>query len=93
MSTRELSPESVEEAAAMEREVRLHHRYEWAHIANDALISAWFLVGSVFFLYPDLQKQGTWLFVIGSTQMFLGPVIRTFNKLQVKTIVKQNLHF
>lgn len=76
-----------------QRELNLHHLYEWIHIANDAAISLWFLVGSVFFFYPSLKDAGTWLFVIGSCQMLLGPVIRTFNKLHVKHVIKQNLHF
>ena len=76
-----------------QRELRVHHLYEWIHITNDAVISLWFLVGSIFFFYPSMQDTGTWLFVIGSCQMLLGPVIRTFNKLHVKHVIKQNLHF
>lgn len=93
MESDNLSNVATEEDLALSREVTLHHRYEWIHIANDAVISLWFLVGSVFFFYASLQHLGTWLFVLGSLQMLMGPVIRTMNKLHVRNIVKKNIHF
>lgn len=70
-----------------------HEIYEWAHIANDFFISLFFLVGSVLFFYPAQEDLGTWLFVAGSAQMMLGPVIRIANKLQVRHIRKSVLHW
>ncbi len=78
---------------ASEQERKTHEKYEWVHIANDFLIAFWFLVGSIFFFYSSLQYYGTWLFVIGSFQMLAGPIIRVFNKLHVRNIRKDVIHW
>jgi hypothetical protein len=75
------------------REYRINEIYEWLHILNDLFIGIYFLVGSVFFLYPDLEEAGTWLFIIGSGQMLIGPVLRTLNKFYARTIRKKVLHW
>lgn len=93
MESDNLANVATEEDLELSREVTLHHRYEWAHIINDAVISLWFLVGSIFFFFSSLQYLGTWLFVLGSLQMLVGPVIRTMNKLHVRNIVKKTIHF
>lgn len=67
-----------------QRLVTIHHRYEWLHILNDALLALWFLIGSILFFNSDLVKIGTWFFVIGSLQMLMGPVIRIAHKIQLK---------
>jgi len=74
-------------------ERKIHERYEWLHIINDLLIGLYFLIGSIFFFYPTTQKTGTWLFVLGSGQMLIGPLIRTLNKLHVRTIRKEVIHW
>ena len=78
---------------AHSREHRINEIYEWLHILNDLLIGIYFLVGSIFFLYPDLENAGIWLFIIGSGQMLLGPVLRTLNKVYARTIRKKVLHW
>lgn len=75
------------------RKVRLHHRYEWSHISNDAFVALAFLVGSFFFFYGSLTYSGTWLFVIGSADMLAGAVIRIAQKLHVKEVVSNNVSF
>ena len=70
-----------------------HEVYEWAHVANDAVTALLFLVGSIFFLYDSLKEWGIWLFIIGSAQMMVGPIIRTFNKIYVRRIRKQPIHW
>ena len=74
-------------------EHRINEIYEWLHIFNDLFIGIYFLVGSVFFLYPDMKEAGIWLFIIGSGQMLLGPLLRTLNKLYARTIRKKVLHW
>lgn len=78
---------------AQAREQRVNEIYEWLHILNDLLIGIYFLVGSIFFLYPDLEEAGVWLFIIGSGQMLLGPLLRTLNKFYARTIRKKVLHW
>ncbi|GGH86805.1 hypothetical protein JOD43_003640 [Pullulanibacillus pueri] len=71
----------------------IHHRYQWLHIINDIVIGLWFLVGSFLFFFEAYQKAGTYLFVIGSAQMLIRPLIRIAHKLHVGEIETQKLHF
>lgn len=57
-------------------ELVIRRRYEAASIANDLLIAVWFLLGSFFFFSEALTYAGTWLFVLGSAQLLIRPVIR-----------------
>lgn len=57
-------------------ELVVRQRYETASIVNDLLIGTWFLVGSILFFFSSLSFAGTWLFVIGSVEMLIRPVIR-----------------
>ncbi len=78
---------------SLERQRRLHEIYEWAHIANDYLMAIFFTIGSFFFLSDNLQRAAIFLFIAGSLQMFIGPVIRTANKLHVKAVWKDVIHW
>lgn len=57
-------------------ELTLRRRYETLSIANDILIALWFIVGSWLFFSPHTSYTATWLFLIGSVQMLIRPVIR-----------------
>ena len=57
-------------------ELVIRHRYETLSIVNDILIGVWFLVGSFLFFSETLSYAGTWLFVIGSVEMLIRPLIR-----------------
>lgn len=74
-------------------EHRVNEIYEWLHILNDLLIGLYFLIGSVCFFYPQWKDTGIWLFILGSAQMLIGPVIRTLNKLHVRRVTKKVLHW
>ena len=54
----------------------IRRRYEVASKLNDVMIGLWFVVGSCFFFYPALQTPAAWLFLIGSIQLLIRPVIR-----------------
>lgn len=71
----------------------IQHRYEVLHILNDIAIAIWFLIGSIFFLFSDLVTSGTWLFVIGSAQMLIRPVIRIAHKIHLRDTGAKNIHF
>lgn len=62
----------------------IRRRYEAASILNDFLIAAWFLVGSIFFLYPSLKEAGVWLFIIGSAQFMMRPLVRLAQHLHLQ---------
>jgi hypothetical protein len=75
------------------KERMIHELYEWGHILNDALAATLFLIGSIFFLYEDLTHAGTWLFIFGSAQLAVGPLIRIANKLHVRRFRKPPIHW
>ncbi|HEX7064729.1 MAG TPA: YrhK family protein [Bacillales bacterium] len=73
----------------------IHNRYEWVHILNDGLQAVWFLIGSVFFFYSALEEAAIWLFVIGSAQMAIRPIIRVAHKIhrkEIETKMKDNVN-
>lgn len=64
--------------------VVLRNRYEVASILNDLLIAVWFLAGSILFFDEATTRAGTWLFVVGSAQLGIRPVIRLSRRLHLE---------
>lgn len=71
----------------------IRQRYETLSIMNDFAIGIWFLVGSVLFLYPALAEAGTWLFIVGSAQFLLRPVIRLAHQLHLQRVPSSSWSF
>lgn len=46
--------------------------FEWIHDIVGNFGNLCFLVGSVLFLWEDLQTAGVWLFIFGSAGMMVG---------------------
>lgn len=67
-------------------ELVIRQRYEVLSIVNDILIGVWFVIGSVFFFYESLAYAGTWLFLIGSVEMLIRPVIRLARRLHLQRL-------
>lgn len=67
-------------------ELVIRRRYEALSIVNDILIGLWFVVGSVLFFSPASTTAGTWLFLAGSLQLLIRPVIRLARNLHVQRI-------
>lgn len=65
-------------------ELIIRRRYEVMSIINDILVAVWFLIGSVFFFYESLVTVGTWLFVAGSVELMIRPVIRLSRKMHLQ---------
>jgi len=65
-------------------ELVIRHRYEVLSIANDILIGIWFVIGSFFFFSETLTFAGTCLFVIGSVEMLIRPVIRLARSVHLR---------
>lgn len=65
-------------------ELIVRRRYEAASIANDILIGVWFLIGSFLFFSAETMTAGTVLFVLGSTEMLIRPVIRMARHLHLQ---------
>ena len=62
----------------------VRQRYETLSIVNDLLIGLWFLVGSFLFFSSTLSYAGTWLFVIGSVEMLIRPLIRFARRVHLQ---------
>lgn len=65
-------------------ELVVRQRYETLSIVNDVLIGLWFLVGSFLFFSDSTVTAGTWLFVIGSVEMLIRPVIRLARRVHLQ---------
>lgn len=57
-------------------ELVIRRRYEALSTVNDILVALWFIVGSVLFLSQETTYAGTWLFIVGSVELLIRPVIR-----------------
>ena len=77
-----------------QRHIVIQRRYDALGAANDALIAIWFLIGSVFFLKESLTTDGTWLFIVGSAQLLIKPLIKLISLIHVgrvyRSYAKQN---
>ncbi|SJN21301.1 hypothetical protein CZ794_03185 [Psychrobacter sp. JB385] len=62
----------------------IQRRYEALGAFNDLLIAIWFLIGSFFFLNESLTQDGTWLFIVGSAQLIIKPLIKLTSLVHVK---------
>ncbi|WDF33147.1 YrhK family protein [Arthrobacter agilis] len=72
------------------RRLILHNRYETLSIANDALIAVWFIVGSILFFHESSTTAGTWLFLIGSIELLIRPVIRLSRNIHLSSVPKES---
>jgi len=57
-------------------ELVIRRKYEVASIVNDVMVAAWFVAGSVLFFSESTTTAGTWLFLLGSVQLMIRPLLR-----------------
>lgn len=67
-------------------ELVLRRRYEYLSIVNDIMIGLWFIVGSILFFWESTVVIGTWLFLLGSLQLLVRPLIRLSRNMQLTRI-------
>ena len=67
-------------------ELVISRRYEVPSIVNDLMIGIWFAVGSILFFSASTTRDGTWLFLIGSVQLLIRPIIRLTRNLHLQRI-------
>lgn len=67
-------------------ELVIRRRYETLSIANDFLIAVWFVIGSALFFSESTTVAGTWLFVIGSVELMIRPLIRLTRQVHLRRI-------
>lgn len=70
-------------------ELVIRKRYEVLSIGNDLLIAVWFVIGSVLFFFESTTFAGTWLFVVGSVQLAIRPLIRLRRHLHLRRFQPQ----
>lgn len=61
-------------------------RYGFIYTLNDILIAVWFIIGSVLFFWNVTETAGTWLFLIGSLELLIRPLIRIARNSHLKRI-------
>lgn len=54
---------------------------ELAYTVVDVVAAGMFVIGSIFFFYPDLTRAGTWLFLLGSILFGLRPTIKLMREI------------
>lgn len=64
----------------------IRRRYEVLSILNDFLIAVWFLAGSILFLWPAEEKTAIWLFIIGSGQFLVRPMLRLASHIHLQRL-------
>ena len=67
-------------------ELVIRQRYEVVSIVNDFLIALWFIVGSVLFFSDSTVTLGTWLFLVGSCELAVRPVIRLARPIHLRRL-------
>ena len=70
---------------------RRYEAFEAFGAFNDLMIAVWFLIGSFFFLNDSLVESGTWLFVVGSAQLIIKPIIKLISLVHVGILHKTPL--
>lgn len=65
-------------------ELIISQRYELASIINDIFLGLWFAIGTIFFFSDSTMIWGTWLFLIGSLQMLIRPLIRLGRRIHLQ---------
>ncbi|MFA0142277.1 YrhK family protein [Vibrio kanaloae] len=70
------------------KHIVIQRRYEALGAFNDLLIAVWFLNGSFFFLNESLIESGTWLFIVGSAQLIIKPLIKLLSLVHVSRASK-----
>lgn len=65
-------------------ELVIRNRYEVARILNELFIGVLFVVGSILFLWQSTSTVGTWLFILGSSQLLLKPGIGLARRVHLK---------
>ncbi|ASU77441.1 hypothetical protein CDG81_02990 [Actinopolyspora erythraea] len=67
-------------------ELLIRRRYEVLSIVNDILIALWFMIGSVLFFWEATATEGTWLFLVGSIELAVRPMLRLSRRVHLRRL-------
>ena len=71
-------------------ELVIRQRWEVVSIINDILIAVWFIIGSILFFQESTTVAGTWLFLLGSLELLVRPMIRLARRVHLTRIGRGN---
>jgi hypothetical protein len=75
----------------IDKHIIIQRRYEALGALNDLMIAIWFLLGSFFFLNESLVENGTWLFIVGSAQLIIKPLIKLTSLIHVGKVYRKKI--
>jgi hypothetical protein len=67
---------------------RYAHDVPWVHMGVALFGNIAFVIGSLFFLYPELTRAGTWLFVVASWGLLVGVIGEILVRYEAKQRVR-----
>ena len=76
-----------------ETEAKLRQLYDWLSIGNDLAIGLEFLIGSICFLPGRNEYLGVWLFIAGSSQLLIRPMIAITRKTHLGRLYRRKIKF
>ena len=76
-----------------ETEAKLRKLYDWLGIGNDLAIGLEFLFGSICFLPGRNEDLGVWLFIVGSSQLLIRPLIVIVRKTHLGRLYRRKIKF
>jgi hypothetical protein len=68
---------------------RYAHDVPWVHMGVALFGNIAFVIGSLFFLYPELTRAGTWLFVVASWGLLIGVIGEILVRYEAKQRVRE----
>lgn len=71
-------------------EVFFKQQYTILYNLNDVLMGLWFFIGSICFYWESTKTLGVTLFVLGSAQMIIRPLIRIIHRIHFQRYVNRN---
>ncbi len=85
---------AVKKFVRKSREERgINRLYDWLSIGNDFAVGVEFLVGSIEFLPNYDATFGVYLFIVGSTQLLIRPVIALGRKIHLHKLANRRIKF
>lgn len=64
--------------------VFFNRNYRLIAITNEIMLGIWFVVGSFLFLSEETKTAGTILFIIGSAQLLIRPILKIIHAVTLK---------
>lgn len=68
---------------------RYAHDVPWVHLGVALFGNISFVIGSLFFLSPELTRAGTWLFVVASWGLLVGVIGEILVRYEAKQRVRE----